>query len=328
MDAADAAAVAWTGPRGWEDAAVVDRTPKVPHNKLSDAGSASDLLEVVKQDEPYSRPCLHKQIVAAPGRPKTSYVGFGVRTIYRLLLRKRLARRATASPSSRARTHRAARERTASGPCQILLRRTSRTCPQPFAASSTSCTCSSTSGVARLSDGAYTTRVRRARRRLVESRVRLTGRLGRIAGWCCTRQRRPDEGRDDAGDAATARRRAVLQPAARLRRQPYAESLFRTLKYRPVPVRLRIPRARARLGRGFVPWYNHEHQHSGIGTLPPHDRSTRGRDVKTVGTTSRLRSRAHEGATQSAGRATCAHGSARESLSASRPRTHQPYAAG
>jgi putative transposase len=52
---------------------------------------------------------------------------------------------------------------------------------------------------------------------------------------------------------------------------PYSESQFRTLKYRPeFPQRFgSIEDARAHCQR-FFRWYNHEHRHSGIGLMTPH----------------------------------------------------------
>jgi putative transposase len=51
---------------------------------------------------------------------------------------------------------------------------------------------------------------------------------------------------------------------------PYSESHFKTLKYRPeFPERFDdIAHARAHC-RGFFGWYNHEHRHSGIGLMTP-----------------------------------------------------------
>jgi putative transposase len=51
---------------------------------------------------------------------------------------------------------------------------------------------------------------------------------------------------------------------------PYSESQFKTLKYRPeFPDRFgSIEDARA-FGQRFFPWYNHEHHHSGIALLTP-----------------------------------------------------------
>jgi putative transposase len=57
---------------------------------------------------------------------------------------------------------------------------------------------------------------------------------------------------------------------------PFSEALFRTLKYRPdYPDRAfaNIDEARAWLEQ-FVRWYNHEHQHSGIRFVAPHQRHT------------------------------------------------------
>lgn len=52
---------------------------------------------------------------------------------------------------------------------------------------------------------------------------------------------------------------------------PYSEAQFRTLKYRPeFPDRFgSIEDARA-FCRSFFAWYNHEHHHTGIGLLTPH----------------------------------------------------------
>ena len=51
---------------------------------------------------------------------------------------------------------------------------------------------------------------------------------------------------------------------------PYSESNFKTLKYRPgFPARFdSIEHARAHC-RTFVDWYNHAHRHSGIGLMTP-----------------------------------------------------------
>jgi transposase InsO family protein len=51
---------------------------------------------------------------------------------------------------------------------------------------------------------------------------------------------------------------------------PYSESNFKTLKYRPkFPARFdSIEHAREHC-RTFVDWYNHEHRHSGIGLMTP-----------------------------------------------------------
>lgn len=51
---------------------------------------------------------------------------------------------------------------------------------------------------------------------------------------------------------------------------PYSESLFKTLKYAPIfPERFAsLPDARAFISE-FVDWYNHHHQHSGLGLHTP-----------------------------------------------------------
>jgi putative transposase len=53
---------------------------------------------------------------------------------------------------------------------------------------------------------------------------------------------------------------------------PFSESQFKTMKYRPTfPERFaNIEQARA-FCRTFFPWYNHEHRHSGIALLTPAD---------------------------------------------------------
>ena len=61
---------------------------------------------------------------------------------------------------------------------------------------------------------------------------------------------------------------------------PYSESLFRTLKYRPeYPEQpfINLPAARSWV-QGFVDWYNHEHLHSAINFVTPEQRH-RGKDV-------------------------------------------------
>lgn len=61
---------------------------------------------------------------------------------------------------------------------------------------------------------------------------------------------------------------------------PFSESLFRTLKYRPEYPRHRFEdlESAQRWVDGFVTWYNHEHLHSAIGFVTPADRHA-GRDV-------------------------------------------------
>lgn len=55
---------------------------------------------------------------------------------------------------------------------------------------------------------------------------------------------------------------------------PYVESLFRTLKYRPgcSDMRFDTIEQAAHWVERFVHWYNHEHLHSGIGFVTPNDR--------------------------------------------------------
>ena len=67
-------------------------------------------------------------------------------------------------------------------------------------------------------------------------------------------------------------RREVALPSAREQRQPYSESHFRTLKYRPAfPDRFgSIEHGRPFCGT-FFPWYNTEHHHSALGWHTPED---------------------------------------------------------
>ena len=60
---------------------------------------------------------------------------------------------------------------------------------------------------------------------------------------------------------------------------PYSESLFRTLKYRPEYPRGAFSSLEAarQWVESFVTWYNTEHLHSAIGFVTPEDRHT-GRD--------------------------------------------------
>jgi putative transposase len=108
---------------------------------------------------------------------------------------------------------------------------------------------------------------------LVE-RVRNTA--GReLAGWVL----HSDNGGPMKGATmlATLQRLGVVPSFSRPRvsdDNPFAESLFRTLKYRPeYPVDgfATLDDAR-RWVDAFVHWYNHEHQHSGIGFVAPADR--------------------------------------------------------
>jgi putative transposase len=51
---------------------------------------------------------------------------------------------------------------------------------------------------------------------------------------------------------------------------PYSESQFKTLKYRPdFPARFGSIQDARSFCRGFFPWYNQEHRHSGIGLMAP-----------------------------------------------------------
>jgi putative transposase len=61
---------------------------------------------------------------------------------------------------------------------------------------------------------------------------------------------------------------------------PYVESIFRTLKYRPGHdgTRFDTVEEAAAWAQNFVTWYNHVHLHSGIGFVTPADRHE-GRDI-------------------------------------------------
>lgn len=53
---------------------------------------------------------------------------------------------------------------------------------------------------------------------------------------------------------------------------PFSESQFKTLKYRPeFPDRFGSYQDAHRFLSGFFPWYNHEHHHSGLGYLTPYE---------------------------------------------------------
>lgn len=53
---------------------------------------------------------------------------------------------------------------------------------------------------------------------------------------------------------------------------PYSESQFKTMKYRPeFPDRFGSVQDARVFGRVFFPWYNTEHYHSGLGWMTPHD---------------------------------------------------------
>lgn len=75
---------------------------------------------------------------------------------------------------------------------------------------------------------------------------------------------------------------------------PYIESLFRTLKYRPGGANNRfesLDEAVRWVGH-FVQWYNHVHLHSGIGFVTPNDRHT-GRDISILEQRRRVYKRAN-----------------------------------
>ena len=51
---------------------------------------------------------------------------------------------------------------------------------------------------------------------------------------------------------------------------PYSESQFKTMKYRPeYPQRFNEQKEARGWARGFFHWYNHEHHHSGLGLMTP-----------------------------------------------------------
>ena len=64
---------------------------------------------------------------------------------------------------------------------------------------------------------------------------------------------------------------------------PYSESLFRTLKYRPeYPEKAFEDLLDARCWvKGFVQWYNNEHRHSGIKFVTPEQRHL-GKDIEIL----------------------------------------------
>jgi putative transposase len=74
---------------------------------------------------------------------------------------------------------------------------------------------------------------------------------------------------------------------------PYAESLFRTAKYRPeFPPKGFIDEAAAQTwASAFVSWYNHDHRHSGIGYVSPAQRHA-GEDVAILAARHELYERA------------------------------------
>ncbi len=91
----------------------------------------------------------------------------------------------------------------------------------------------------------------------------------------------PTTARRQARRAATLETRleelGVLRSFSRPRvsnDNPYSESLFRTVKYRPdYPRRPFASKDDACLWvAGFVDWYNHQHRHSAIRFVTPHQR--------------------------------------------------------
>jgi putative transposase len=76
---------------------------------------------------------------------------------------------------------------------------------------------------------------------------------------------------------------------------PYIESLFRTLKYRPGVAGQRFATLDEAVEwvQHFVGWYNHQHLHSGIGFVTPDDRHD-GRDLQILANRRRVYARAHD----------------------------------
>jgi putative transposase len=53
---------------------------------------------------------------------------------------------------------------------------------------------------------------------------------------------------------------------------PFSESQFKTMKYRPdFPKKMGDIDVAREFCRGYFPWYNHEHHHSGLSMLTPHE---------------------------------------------------------
>lgn len=127
---------------------------------------------------------------------------------------------------------------------------------------------------------------------LVES-VRLTAARD-LEGWVL----HSDNGGPMKGATmlATLQRLGVVPSFSRPRvsdDNPFAESLFRTLKYRPeYPASgfSTLDDAR-RWVAAFVHWYNHQHQHSGIGFVTPADRHA-GLDLEILAARRRVYERA------------------------------------
>jgi len=115
-------------------------------------------------------------------------------------------------------------------------------------------------------------------------RIRLEADDHDLAGWVL----HSDNGGPMKGATmlATLQRLGIVPSFSRPRvsdDNPYAEALFRTLKYCPeYPTAgfASVESARAWVAR-FVHWYNHEHQHSGIGYVAPAERHA-GTDVELL----------------------------------------------
>ena len=125
-------------------------------------------------------------------------------------------------------------------------------------------------------------------------RIRLEAEDCDLAGWIL----HSDNGGPMKGATmlATLQRLGVVPSFSRPRvsdDNPFAEALFRTLKYCPeYPVGgfESVEAARAWVAR-FVHWYNHEHQHSGVGYVAPADRHA-GNDVEILAARRALYTRA------------------------------------
>jgi putative transposase len=75
---------------------------------------------------------------------------------------------------------------------------------------------------------------------------------------------------------------------------PYIESLFRTIKYRPGVAGQRFASVEQAVewAQHLVHWYNHEHLHSAIGLVTPDDRHS-GRDLQLLAQRRRVYKQAH-----------------------------------